>query len=236
MGNFAVSGYGGVGSLLRLRQRIQLHPKVIVYAFWEDHFNRNVEPCSPTGSPVCLEMPTVEFDANNRPIVRLPRHPSRNLALTRKWYLEASGQTDKYRTFMTEFYWAGYSVWRSFETESRRRLGLIEAPSMDKKIAAANFVIDQMKAVAASIGAELIVVYIPDYLGSLIREAPENVRVRPEHRGGQFIDMTHRLQAMRQAGVILAIPGDGHMTEAVHQAIADEVVERLRRHNGEKAL
>ena len=227
VGNFGVSGYGGVGSLLRLRQRIHLTPKVILYAFWEDHLNRNVDRCPATGSPVCLEMPTVQFDAENHPHIRLPSNPARDLAQMRKWYLEASGQTDKYRTFMTEFYWAGYSVWRSFETESRRRLGLIEAPSIDKKIAAANFVIDHMKTTADAVGALLVVVYIPDYLGTVIKEAPQDVRVKLEQKGGQFIDMTERLQAMRQAGVILAIPGDGHITDVVHQAVADEVAKRL---------
>jgi hypothetical protein len=236
VGNFAVSGYGGVGSLLRLRQRIHLNPKVILYAFWEDHLNRNIDRCPATGSPVCLEMPTVQFDADNHPHIRFPGNPARNLVLMRKWYLEASGQTDKYRTFMTEFYWAGYSVWRSFETESRRRLGLIEAPSIDKKIAAANFVIDQMKTTADTVGALLVVVYIPDYLVTVIKEAPEDVRVKLEQNGGQFIDMTERLQAMRQAGVTLAIPGDGHITDVVHREIANEVVERLRQRYGEKAL
>jgi hypothetical protein len=39
--------------------------------------------------------------------------------------------------------------------------------------------------------------------------------------------MTERFQAMQQAGVALAIPGDGHITAAAHMAIANEVAKHL---------
>lgn len=235
VGNFSVSGYGGVGSLLRLRQRIHLRPEAILYAFWNDHFNRNVTRCSASGSPVCLEMPTIEFHRDDQPYIRVPSHTARNLELLRAWYLEASGQTDIYRTFMTELYWSGYSIWRSVEGQYRRVGGLSEPPA-EKKTLAAVHVIDQMKATADSLGAQLVVVYIPDYLGNTINAAPPAVRAKLEQSAGQFIDMTKRLQAMREAGVTLAIPGDGHMTAEVHLAIADEVAKRLSPRNVENVL
>lgn len=227
--NFSVSAYGGVGSLLRLRQHINLKPKVIVYAFWEDHFNRNVDRCSKTGSPVCLEMPTVQFDVENYPYLQFPSNAIRNLESTRMWFLEASGQTDKYRTYLTDFYWSAYSVWRSIEKEYRQITGHPEEPSDEKKIAAANFVLDQMKLTVDLVEARLVVVYIPLYFDNTMRRAPQDMKISAERKGITFIDMTNRLQAMRMTGVPLAIPGDGHMTTAVHLAVADEVMNELQR-------
>jgi len=228
--NFSVPSYGGVGSLLRLRQHINLKPKVIVYAFWEDHFNRNVDRCSKTtGSPVCLEMPTVQFDVENYPYLQFPSNAIRNLESTRMWFLEASGQTDKYRTYLTDFYWSAYSVWRSIEKEYRQITGHPEELSDEKKIAAANFVLDQMKLTVDLVEARLVVVYIPLYFDNTMRRAPQDMKISAERKGITFIDMTNRLQAMRMTGVPLAIPGDGHMTTAVHLAVADEVMNELQR-------
>gem|GEM_PF-4168693 len=51
--NFGMSGYGGVGSLLLMRRALRLKPRVVVYGFWEDHLNRNVEACLESGMPFC---------------------------------------------------------------------------------------------------------------------------------------------------------------------------------------
>lgn len=225
--NFSVSGYGGVGSLLRLRQHINLKPKVIVYAFWEDHFNRNLNRCSATGSPVCLEMPRVQFGPGATPTIKISSHATRNLELTRMWYLEASGLSDKYRTFWTDLYWSGYALWRSVEKEYSQATGHPEEPQDENKVNATNYVLGQMKLTASEVSAQLLVVYIPLYFDDAIRQVPEAVRASAEQQGIQLIDMAERLRGMRAAGVPLAIPGDGHMTAAVHAAIADEVVSRL---------
>ena len=227
--NFSVSGYGGVSALLRLRQRVNLKPKVIVYAFWEDHFNRNVNHCFTTGSPVCFEAPTIQFDAESHPYIQFPSNTTHNLELTRRWYLEASSKSDKYRTFVTDLYWSSYSVWRSIEKEYRRITGQPEEPPEENKVAAANFVIDQMKLTADQIGAQLVVIYIPIYFDGTMRQVPQDMRISAERKGIIFIDMTKRLQTLREAAVPLAIHGDGHMTAAVHRAITDEVLNYIQR-------
>jgi hypothetical protein len=113
--NFGVSGYGGVGSLFRLREHLDQHPKVVIYGFWEDHLNRNVRRCAQIDAPLCLEMGRVAFDKNGIPHIT-PEHSEQSFELSRSYYRQTTSDSDRWRTLWTDIFWTGMRTWQ----ETRR--------------------------------------------------------------------------------------------------------------------
>lgn len=55
--NIAVSGYGTLTAMLRLRNFLDLKPKVVIYALIDDHLSRNVIPCARSRGNLCRSAP-----------------------------------------------------------------------------------------------------------------------------------------------------------------------------------
>jgi len=233
--NLAVSGYGGVGSLLRIGRAMNLKPRFIVYGFWFDHLNRNLARCVAIDSPVCLQMPVIRFDQDGQPYILPPDDAEAGIRLTRRWFMETAIGTDQYRSLWTDLYWTTFRLWR----EAHHRLGgeqVSTRTSEAQRLMATEFVLIKMKEKAASVGAELIVVFIPNYLGTTVEAPrPELVTMVRKHRI-VFVDMTRPFHLMKQQGVNIGIPGDGHMTEAAHQAVAEVVIQVIGRSNAAQGV
>ena len=216
--NLSVQGFGGIGSLLRLRDNAELRPAYVVYGFWEDHLNRNVRPCVENGSPVCLERPHFSFSREGDPVLRLPTDAAGRFARTREWYLETTSATDRHRTFGSDMKWTALAAWRKFMDV------LSPEPAWPLKMRAADVVLTQMSALSKEIGADLIVVYIPLYFSDTIADAPAEIAGASRRQGFPLVSMGARFRALRERGIDIGIPGDNHLTPAAHAAIAEEVL------------
>ena len=227
--NVSVPGYGGVASMILLKRKLALRPKVAVYGFWEDHLNRNVMRCAAIGGPVCLEMPVVQEDSSGLPSVRFPDTPDRNMQLTRRWFLETATATEEYRSLLTDLYWSGFQLFRLAQRALYASLeaGAFPAERHDKLVAA-KFVLDQMQQASETAGARLVVVYIPIYFGPTIEEAPRELIEFAGQRGIMFVSMARRFRDMQSSGAAIGIPGDNHLSALAHQVVAEEVANRLK--------
>lgn len=213
--NFGMSGYGGVGSLLLLRRALDLKPRTIIYGFWEDHLNRNVRACLESGMPFCTPRPIISTDASGFRI-ELPEDPFAAMASARRWYGHGGPTIFKDMAASAARNWTRLkAVIHDGSTEKE--------PSWAAKVDASIFVLKAMKAAADSVGAKLIVVYIP---GS--QALPAKIHDYVRSAGIYLVDMGPTLERMKRAGVPTQIPNDGHMTAAVHRAIAEEVAKIVR--------
>ncbi len=227
--NFSVPGYGGVASMILLKRKLALHPKIAVYGFWQDHLTRNVERCASIGGPVCLEMPVVQEDSSGIPNVRFPDAPDRGMHLTRRWFLETATGTDEYRNLWTDLYWSGFRIFRLAQQALQAPLEAGMAQSGGNgKLAAAKLVLDQMQQASEAAGAMLVVVYIPMYFGPAIEEAPHELVEFAGRRGIIFVSMARRFRNMQSSGTAIGIPGDNHLNANAHEAVAEEVVKALK--------
>ncbi len=222
--NLSVSGYGGVSALERLRRNLDLRPRLVVYGLWEDHLNRNVRRCIEHNSPVCLERPYIRFDESGRPVIEYPSHSDRNVALTRRWYMETAKGTNAYRTVFTDVFWTAYR----FATMSYEAVFGIEEPvSFERKLDAMRYVLSEMKRAADSVGAKLAVVWTPLYFSDTITQPPDELVAHAERERILWVNMAGPFETMKRNGIPIAIAGDGHMTEAAHKAVASEILRAL---------
>jgi len=235
--NFSVPGYGGVASMILLKRKLALHPKVAVYGFWEDHLKRNVTRCAAIGGPVCLEMPVVQEDSTGIPSVRFPNTPDRSMQLTRRWFLETATATEEYRNFLTDFYWSGFQLLRLAQKALHVSSEAGASPSeRQDKLMAAKFVLDQMQQASEAAGARLVVVYIPTYFGQTIEEAPREMIEFAGQQGIMFVSMARRFRDMKSAGTAIGIPADNHLNAQAHEAVAEEVIRIMKESNAAQRL
>jgi hypothetical protein len=224
--NYSVSGYGGVGSLFRLRERLDQQPKLVIYGFWEDHLNRNVRRCALIDAPVCLEMGRVAIDSNGNPYYARPAHAERSFALSRRFYRETTSDSNRWRSFGTDVFWSAMRLWQ----ETERNLGLRDSAdvmSASDKLRAAKFVLSEMKKAAEGSNAQLVVVYIPIYFDSVVKDAPAELASSARELGITWISMTERFNEFKRDGRQFTIPNDGHLNELGHSAVADEIERKL---------
>jgi hypothetical protein len=220
--NFGVSGFGGVGSLLVLRRELDLAPKFVVYGFWEDHLNRNVRPCLESGTPFCIPRPSVTIGPSG-PSIRLPEDPVNALTRAKLWF------GDGKPPFVKDFLASAVRNWGFFAAKFDRARAP-EGVSDKDKIEAQAYVLQQMKQTADSIDAPLIVVWIPVYFYPEINDLPARLAAVIKDAGILLVDMAPRFREMQREGAVIAIPGNGHMTPAAHQAVAAAVAKLLKEH------
>jgi hypothetical protein len=85
-----------------------------------------------------------------------------------------------------------------------------------------------MKQTADSIHAPLIVVWIPVYFYPEINDLLPRLAAVIKDTGILLVDMAPRFREMQREGAVIAIPGNGHMTPAAHQAVAAAVAKLLK--------
>ena len=62
--NFGMGSFGSVQAFQTLVRNADLHPRVIVYGFIQDHLRRNVSPCAPNYVPYCLPVSYLQRDGD----------------------------------------------------------------------------------------------------------------------------------------------------------------------------
>ena len=225
--NLSVSGFGGVQSMLRLRRNLDLRPRLVLYAMWEDHLRRNLRRCMTVSFPGCLQVPAVRYVHDSRPDILFPKDLPENFDLMRRWYLEASGGPET--TFWTDTYWTADDIFHRASVFFGEPEIDIENPFA--QLRAAEFVLQQMKAIADGVDARLVVIYIPNYLGKGVTPMPPALAELFETLGIIVVNMEERFVRMKAEGEVLGIPGDGHFTRRAHAAVAEEVRAAIEREN-----
>jgi len=228
--NFAVSSYGGVESFLTIKQHLKLKPKYVIYAFWEDHFNRNLILCNQT-SPVCVERPIV-YNDNKELKIRYPKYSDLTLATNQRWYSELADyhNTGKYSLLKSNF-WHVASTMEYVHNLTNQMDGLrkqIFGKGIDNedKIEAAKYVLEQMYTAVSAAGAELIVLYIPYYgdaPNAFTSQMPSEISRFLGDRDIKFINLEYDFKLMNANNIPISIPKDGHINKRVHKLIAGHI-------------
>lgn len=224
--NFGVPSYGGIQSLLALERHADLHPKIIVYGFLEDHLRRNVFPCAEMANPYCVGRPYMTEAS-------FPNIDSTNVNLLNRdlawiYFRQTTTTTDEYRTFFTDMYWSWRRLMGKVDFTMRLATGAGASDAFKQKVAF--FTMDRMKKSAAAVGAKLIVVWLPEkYVKTPLKGAPSEISEYARSHAISFIDMTPRFAQILDSGTSLSVINDGHLNEAAHQAVAEEVFRLLSR-------
>jgi len=225
--NLAVSGFGGVGSFLRLRENLDLAPSLIIYGFWEDHLNRNINPCLEDASPVCVERLYFKFSPQHDFVLTFPVHSGSHLEQMRRYYLETSTSIDIYRSIWTDMYWVSYEMAERFSTLSSWGDPVDE--SDDDKGQVMQAVLKEMHTLSSSVDAQLVVVWIPLYFSEDMATPPQELVALSKDLGFVLVDLQERFMSMKQSGRQLSLSGDGHMNEKAHYVVARAIKTTLVR-------
>lgn len=154
--NHAFAAYGTVQSLQTLRRNLDLRPRLVVYDFIADHMRRNASPCGAAYGPLCVPCAHMGLDAAGLPVIRPPE--TKLFAINRRFardffFTKALGP----RQVLT----AAEAEWARFTRTPRREVP--DDPAMRGRIL--ERLLAEMAEAASSVGAPLVVLYVPQFLG-----------------------------------------------------------------------
>ncbi len=222
--NLSLGSYGTVQSLLRLRRNLDLAPSIVIYGFIADHVRRNLSPCAPNYSPLCLSTPFVAFDDDNNPYIHPPTHP-RSVELNRRFYREVTS-----RSFSFSHLWWGMRL-----IHSRMFIRQARTDSVARFVSM-KYLIRQLQELTVSIRAQLIVVYIPA-LDQDTTAPPPRELVAALVPSIIFVDMAEPVRKYYlNHDRPLHLGMDKHPNSTAHALIADELARAVNDvRNGDRA-
>ncbi len=150
--NLAMGSYGSVQSL-KMLQKFVGNNELIVYGFIDDHVRRNVRPCAPSYSPLCLYVPTVS--KNEKGVFYINDEiPADNVSASLD-YFEWARQK---RILDADNIRFGYR----FMNDRINRIRGLQNVTLQKEdgLPAAEFVINEMRKSAKEKGSKLLVVNV----------------------------------------------------------------------------
>lgn len=221
--NGSVPGGSGTTATLALRRLGELRPSVVVYPIIEDHLRRHVSACAPVPLFGCVPAPHVESRGD---LVLVPAPASTEAfdeALARGRLLAANRWIDAPRIAAIAL-GAGLHV-------ARTRIAPSPPPPPAQQALA--FVLTGLRARAEALGAELVVLFVPERLDGSLDHAPSEIRgAVPD--GVTFVDASPVVAelARRPSDGPLFFVGDGHPTARTHAALADLLVPTVLRLTG----
>ena len=223
--NLAFAAYGTVQSLEMLRRSLDLRPRLVLYDFIADHMRRNASPCAPAYGTLCLPWSHMGVNGDGQPVVR-PAEPGLfeiNRRFARDFFFTKSLGPRQVLT-------AAEAEWVRFARTPRGEVP--DDPAMRQRIL--ERLLGDMAGAAASVGAPLLVVHIPQFLGrgqsspvpAPLRGALDRLRAS----NLQFLDLgpaVARHYADPAAGS-LSFEHDGHPNPAAHALFAETIDGFLR--------
>lgn len=212
--NLSFSSYGTLQALQLLQRNRDLTPRIIVYTVIADHMRRNLAACTSFYLPFCFDNSHVAW-VNGAPKIVAPLSNGH-----RRAWLHVEAQ----RHGLWPHVWVAHGLDVIF---GKILLALDDPYDPAKQSLAMKFLLDQMAATAKSMRAELLVVYVPLYVGAKdLKPAPPAVVEATSALHVQLLDLTSTFQ--QHDAPSLFIPNDGHPNVAGHALIADEIAEALR--------
>jgi hypothetical protein len=211
--NFALFAWGTVQSLQMLRRNQDLKPRIVVYSFVMDNLRRNVTPCAPGFYPFCYD---VSYAARGQDGALQIRPPHGNgVERVRLQLLMEQGKLDPLARVVH-----GVDLMLSKHYQRTAfRLGLDVA----EQNAAFDFLLGQLAGTCKDIGAELLVVFIPQRSGE--PPTPATTDAIAKH-GLAYLDVSDALRQKPHTDLYLA---NGHLNPAGHQIVAREIASKLTR-------
>ena len=233
--NFGLIASSGVQDLLIVRRFISKRPRFIVYGLWEEHFSSNIRRCPNIDSPVCLSRPFVREDRRGRHSITLPVGAVRNLREYLRWYRETihGGQHSLWRDMVWKSRVLIRAAFEKHLEPARRRSVpwpvLASGPNWPRVMGATNFVISEMKQLADSVKATLVIVYLPFYFSDTISPAPRELVAHCANIGATFVSMDALWSQCKAQGTEFVIPAEGHLNARGHRDIAEALGKAIGR-------
>lgn len=219
--NAAVPGWGPASELLATRQWLRLRPKIVILGWYYEHAVRALSPCYPGSSTWCVSVPYYRDGYRFVP-------PHDNASTLREMqayqYYLAHGP----HSIPSDMLWIGRGVVGNYATRlTYRRV----PPGPDVLLRVINAALTEFAAQARVADAAAIVLYIPDYFGPHVVPAPDYLRRTCESLGLALVDPSPLLEAARQAGTQLFVPGiggDGHLNADGHAILETALRQTVR--------
>ena len=222
--NLAYGSYGTVQSLQLLERNADLQPKVITYAFIEDHLRRNLSPCAPSYTPFCLPVSYIGFDGAGNPYIHRPVSRYSPAPGKRLFQELSSGRFE-----LGDITWGA----RAALAQLQKRFILNTQDSEENRRKSMAWLMERMLQAARKLDAQLVVVYIP-YLHNKIAKPPPDALAGALTADVLFVDLAPVITAYyadaRNPPLGLS---DGHPNAQAHALIARELQAALERaHTG----
>ncbi|HTR83703.1 MAG TPA: hypothetical protein VMI56_04435 [Reyranella sp.] len=210
--DFALPSYGTTESLLMLRRNRDLAPKVVIYGFITAHLDRNILACASSYHPFCLDVAHVDWDEAGRPGIVPPTSNG-----VQRVYQHMTGPSLNPVTWLSHGVDVIYGKLLLAKDNDH-------ALSREKREEAFAFLFAELQRTVKEMGAELLVVHIPQTY-----EAPPP-ELMHHLNGARFLDVAPALKRHHDAGgAALQVVDDGHPNEVAHGIIASEIAGYLRR-------
>jgi hypothetical protein len=227
--NVGISGFSTLSSMLRAQNFLRFRPKVVVYGLIDDHFHRNLSPCTSFWrSSSCR--PTVYLQPN-----RSTGNFERVLPMVREDFRVPEEFVGEHRFGFTDIFWA-------FRRDWERATGT-DASGLNTRAGAGRQSGDQLRAMelvmkewlrtAEEERYELVVAYIP-YPESPQPLAPEKralFRELEKHPRFHFVDSTEafrRYLARNPGKSLCASSSDCHPGKEGHALVAEVLYAKLK--------
>lgn len=228
--NLGLASYGTTASLLIFKKNIALRPRWVVYGFIEDHLNRNLNPRAPCLSPIPRPVACVTFDSKQNPWINPPNKISY-----------------EYFQYFNEILLDHSFGWRDVLWAVRRdfirlcgKFGprKLYKPTREQKFAAMSFLLTSMLKETRTIGANLVVVYVPNP-GDIQPAPPELIRaLSAAGTDILYVDLFESFQkyAKEHGKEALQAGPDPHPGEIAHRLIAEAVWEAIKKKSRENCF
>ncbi len=249
--NAGASSYGTAGSLLMLKRHLDLKPRVVIYGLFPEHFRRNFAVCG-GGSTNCDPFPAYVVEPDGTIVFRQLDERYTRTALESKFmqvFQRALRFLGVSRVFSEEMTFTAAAVSRRvagtirhhaadakvdditqaepFVLSGQRTVTPRDQKAYERILSVLDFAMLDMSSITASIGAQLVVVWIPNFYGAVDYVMPAEIsRIMGKH-GIPVVDLTEYYRELDGAGRIndAVIPNDGHISAQTHAWIAGRLAE-----------
>lgn len=229
--NLAVPGHGSLAALYRLDRFGHLKPRIIIYGIFYDSFDRSLNRCYPGFSLLCISGPYLEEDRTDGFRVVPPGDNKAAISAT-AGYLRYMTSAPADQNFTADF---GWSLGKVLDTIGRAT-GLVETYRKEFPegvyIRSAEFTISLANRRANEMGAQLVLLFIPNYFVTPIQPVPRFLVRIAKDLDLSLIDATPALVEIKNANPdnpkVLEVPGDGHLTAEAHFAISNLIAKYIQ--------
>jgi hypothetical protein len=217
--NLGMGSYGSVQAFQTLARNADLAPRVVVYAFIQNHLRRNLSPCAPNFVPYCL--PVAYLERQGDWMTLQPPHleywsPSANRAFMADVSLrDPSGVT----AWLLRAKWAARIA--LFQYVHSDTIAIDASP--ESAAGGIRAMIDAMQNEARAMGAHLVVINLPYLRRGRVQPVPPALTAAVAGKDLSFVDFAPVAAAYyaRHPTGSLVLPNDPHPNAEAHRLIAE---------------
>jgi hypothetical protein len=212
--NLAMASYGTTQALQMLRRNLDSRPRTVIYPIIADHWRRSVSACAPAYYPFCLDCSHVTIASNNSPEIRPPATNG-----VRRTDLQIESEKHGLPPMQWVVHGADVIIGRILSRAAQAR-----ASDPRLQAAAMEFLLSEMVKTTRSVGASLVVVFIPARDDA--SATPAQLAQLSRSLGHRLLDITPSMRANSTSAAAFYLP-DGHPNKIGHALIAESIVNFL---------